>query len=84
MEKNLVIYGTGGFAREVHEILERNTENYNFLGFLDDNELLMGTEVHGSRIIGGLNWLEDNLETQLLLVLGVLFSKGKLSIKSGK
>ncbi|MBH1982960.1 MAG: acetyltransferase [Burkholderiales bacterium] len=65
MKQNVVIFGCGGFAREVHQIIEDinaaagNEVSLNFLGFLDGNTSLHGTEVHGYPVLGGLEWLDQ-------------------------
>lgn len=58
--KNLVIYGSGGFAREVHQIIEdinAVSPSINFLGFLNDDEASHHEKIHGCEILGGMDWL---------------------------
>ena len=57
---DLVVYGTGGFAREVHQVVEDlNTdgETWNVLGFLDDDASQEGATIHGLPVLGGRSWL---------------------------
>ena len=53
--RDLVVYGTGGFAREVHQVVEdinRDKVMFNVLGFLDDAQTNWGKEVHGLPVLG--------------------------------
>lgn len=62
MIKNLVIYGSGGFGREVLELIKdiNNAENkkWNILGFLNDSPDMHGVIVNEYPILGGVEWLE--------------------------
>lgn len=52
---DLVIIGASGFGREVAWLVERINQNdptWNLLGFIDDNELLKGTEINGYKVLG--------------------------------
>ena len=70
----VVIVGTGGFAREVHEILElRNADKQDveFIGFLDDNEDMHGKEVHGCEVLGGVVWLKGQNPEEVKVINGI-------------
>lgn len=57
----LVIYGAGGFAREVLMLLkdlQRSTPSWEVLGFLDDDPAAAGRRIHGLPVLGGREWLE--------------------------
>lgn len=76
MEK-IVFFGTGGFAREVHEIIESLNEQWSMvqqklsmLGFLDGNEEMHGKEVHGLPVLGGLEWLKTNKDVGVVVAIG--------------
>jgi sugar O-acyltransferase (sialic acid O-acetyltransferase NeuD family) len=59
--RDLVIFGTGGFAREVHQLVEdlnADRQTWNVLGFLDDDALMEGESLHQLPILGGRGWLE--------------------------
>ena len=52
---NIVLYGAGGFGKEVAYIIERVNEvesTYHLLGFLDD-----GAQYHEGLTINGYPWL---------------------------
>lgn len=58
--KDIVIVGAGGFGREVAWLIERINEvnaEWNLLGFVDDNEEVLGTEVNGYKVLGNIDWL---------------------------
>ncbi|MDX8289031.1 acetyltransferase [Metabacillus indicus] len=72
-----VVFGTGGFAREVHEIIEYVDEQWSMvqekpslLGFLDGNIEMHGKEVHGLPVLGGLEWLERNKDVGVVVAIG--------------
>jgi len=55
--KNLIIFGVGGFGREILDVINAivQTENkWNFLGFSDDNIDLYGKIIHGFPVLGNL------------------------------
>lgn len=58
---DIVVVGTGGFAREVHQLLEdavADGEGWRVLGFLDDDPARAGDSVHDLPVLGGTSWLE--------------------------
>ena len=87
--RKTVIIGAGGFAKEVYEVFTKvsnwnKDDNSQFLGFLDDNETLHGTEFMGSRVIGGIDWLSDNPKTEIILGIGSPHIKRKIIDKISK
>lgn len=53
--KDLIIFGAGGFGREVAWAVERInkfTPTWNLLGFMDDNDGIQGTVINGYRVLG--------------------------------
>lgn len=74
MKKDLVIFGSGGFAREVHQIVEdinATAPTLNFLGFLDGNAANHGLQVHGATVLGGIEWLASAAAAGVHVVLAV-------------
>jgi sugar O-acyltransferase (sialic acid O-acetyltransferase NeuD family) len=70
---DLVIYGSTGFSREVHQIvcdLNRVEPRWNFLGFLDDSAERHGLEVHGEPVLGDATWLRGRPEVHVVLTMG--------------
>jgi sugar O-acyltransferase (sialic acid O-acetyltransferase NeuD family) len=69
----LVIFGAGGFAREVLELVrDINAESltYDVIGFLDDDRRLHGTVSNGLPVLGDSSWLERRLPLPAM-VLGL-------------
>ena len=70
---DLVIYGTGGFAREVHQLVEdavSDGADWNVLGFLDDDPEVTGTLVHDLPILGSRRWLGDRMSHAVAVGVG--------------
>jgi sugar O-acyltransferase (sialic acid O-acetyltransferase NeuD family) len=60
--RDLVIVGTGGFAREVHQLVEDvNAEksDWNVLGFIDDDPQRDEAVVHELPVLGTREWLSE-------------------------
>jgi sugar O-acyltransferase (sialic acid O-acetyltransferase NeuD family) len=58
--KDIVIIGAGDFGREVVWLIEdinAMKDEWNILGFVDDNADLLGKEFDGYKVIGNLDWL---------------------------
>lgn len=71
--KDLVIFGSGGFAREVLQIAQDQNEDqatWNVQGFLDDNSSLHGQELHDFPILGGADWLEGRESIWVVVAMG--------------
>lgn len=60
--KDVVIIGAGGFAREVAWLIEeinKKNEQWNILGFIDDNSGNIGKSLNGYKIIGNTDYLNE-------------------------
>lgn len=60
--KDIVIIGAGGFGREVAWLIEdinRERQEWNLVGFVDDNQTIQGTEVNGYKVVGDVDWLKQ-------------------------
>lgn len=58
--KDIVIYGAGGFGREITCLIRLINEKeplWNIIGFLDDNPELKGTVTEYGTVLGGAGWL---------------------------
>ncbi|MGG2084518.1 acetyltransferase [Lysinibacillus pakistanensis] len=79
--KNIVVYGSGGFAREVVHLIEAINEvnnEWNVLGYLDDNESNHGMKINELTVLGGANWLEKG--EVVYVAAGIGSPKAKKSI----
>ncbi|MER1984390.1 MAG: acetyltransferase [Solibacillus sp.] len=71
--KNIVVYGSGGFAREVVHLIEHINEvqeEWNVVGFLDDNTNNHGLVVNELPVLGGAEWLENKEDIHVALGIG--------------
>lgn len=60
--KDIVIIGAGGFGREVAWLIEdinKVYEEWNIVGFVDDNETIQESEINGYKVVGNVEWLKS-------------------------
>jgi sugar O-acyltransferase (sialic acid O-acetyltransferase NeuD family) len=67
MIKEIVIYGAGGFGREIACLIRLINESnrdvqWNLIGFLDDNPTLLGTTNEYGVVLGDASWLNSRNE----------------------
>lgn len=78
--KDLVIIGSGGFSKQVIEIVEQTNamrQEYNLIGIIDDNKKLHGTEILGYEVIGDTDFIEK--QSNQLNIHGVIaIAKGNI------
>ncbi len=63
--KKLILYGAsyygGEVADHIHDInISKNEPEWDLVGFLEDNPLMLGKERNGIPILGNKEWLETN------------------------
>jgi sugar O-acyltransferase (sialic acid O-acetyltransferase NeuD family) len=79
----LVIFGTGGFGREVHELVEDVLEAAALQsvlhGFLDGDPAMHGQRVHGLPVLGGIDWVRANPGAAVLIGIGSPVVKRRIS-----
>ena len=78
--KDLVIIGAGGFGREVAWLIERINqvkEEWNLMGFVDDNDEIQNKEVNGYKVIGNIEWLQQQ-EIYVVNAIGDPITKKKI------
>jgi sugar O-acyltransferase (sialic acid O-acetyltransferase NeuD family) len=57
---DIVVYGAGGMGQEVADlILALDGDDWDLLGFIDDDPGLDGKEILGLPVLGGRDWLAD-------------------------
>ncbi|WP_248513621.1 acetyltransferase, partial [Sporosarcina sp. NCCP-2222] len=82
--KDIVIYGSGGFAREVAQLIEDINERsaqWNLLGFIDDNIENHGYVINELPVLGGLEWIVAKEEIAVVLGIGSPNAKKKVVAK---
>lgn len=70
----IVIFGGGGFAREVHQLIEdinAVAPTWHCMGFLDGDASRHGTLIHDLPVLGGVEWLESDACEGTSLVVAV-------------
>jgi sugar O-acyltransferase (sialic acid O-acetyltransferase NeuD family) len=76
---DLVIFGIGGFAREVHQLVEDLVSDgaaWNVVGFIGD-QLGQIEQVHGLPVLGDRSWLRDR---DIAVAIGVGSTPARRSI----
>ena len=71
--KDLVIVGTGGVGKETALIVEDINEisqEWNLLGFIDDNKELIGKEINGYKVLGDREFL-NNFDKEVYVVIAI-------------
>ena len=61
--KSVVIFGAGGFGRQVLEIFRdcnKVSNQWDVVGFIDDDATKHGRLINGCPVLGGLKWLKEN------------------------
>lgn len=71
--RRIVIVGTGGHAREIHELIEdinASAPAWEILGWLDSNAAAHGTTVHDLPVLGDVDWLQANPDVYVTVAIG--------------
>jgi len=82
MNKKVVVFGCGGFGREVMWVLEENIENgdnWEILGFIDDRAELTGQVINNYKVLGTTDWLIEYKE-EINVIIGVGSSQKRKKI----
>jgi sugar O-acyltransferase (sialic acid O-acetyltransferase NeuD family) len=78
--KDIVIIGAGGFGREVVWLIEcinKVANEWNIVGFVDDNESIQGTVINGYKVVGNIEWLRHQ-EFYVVNAIGDPITKKKV------
>jgi sugar O-acyltransferase (sialic acid O-acetyltransferase NeuD family) len=70
---DVVVYGASGFGQQVMFWVEdaATEESWNVLGFLDDDDTVLGSERAGYEVLGGRQWLEAREGARPGVVVGI-------------
>jgi len=69
----IVIYGSGGFAREVVHLIEdinEKKEEWEVLGFIDDNIENHGEIINDLPVLGGIDWINEQGSIAVAMGIG--------------
>lgn len=78
----IVIYGSGGFAREVAHLIEdinAQEQQWEVLGFIDDNQENHGKIVNELPVLGGKEWFHS-YQDKISVVMGIGSPRAKKAI----
>lgn len=81
--KDIVIFGAGGFGREVAQLIEEinmDKKSWNLLGYIDETTGKQGTTINKNIVLGGVDWLKENMKYDLWTVCAVADPRGKYRI----
>lgn len=76
MTRRIAIFGAGGFAREVLQIIldinasEASCQPWQPVGFVVDPAYVNDTLIHGLPILGSLEWLKANPDVDVVIAVG--------------
>ena len=82
--KDLIIIGVGGVGREaalIAEEINEQTQEWNILGFVDDNESVQNTYINGYPVLGKSQYLQ-NYKDEVYVFCGISNYKVKKKIIS--
>ncbi len=71
--KKLIIIGASGFGREVAWLVERinkKTQEWDLIGFIDDNISIQENVINGYRVLGTTNNIKDYPEAYYVCAIG--------------
>lgn len=71
--KDIIIVGAGGFGREVAWLIEDinyKSNQWNLLGFLDDNAELHGKSLNNIPVLGSIEWLNGKNDIYYVCAIG--------------
>ncbi len=72
--KRIVIFGAGGLAREVADIFtacNQVKQEYQILGFIDDNPATHGKELNGFPVLGDFSWFDGADKSEIWATTGI-------------
>ncbi|MFZ5987886.1 MAG: acetyltransferase [Bacillota bacterium] len=81
--KDIVIIGAGNFGREAAQIVEDinlDKKEWNLIGFIDETQEKHGTLVNDIPVLGGFDWLKENLSSRIYAVCAIGNPKDKYNV----
>jgi len=77
MKEDCVIVGAGTYGQVYAEYLQ---EDYNILGFIDDDEKLSNTEINGIKVLGNFNFLLNSIENSVNVFIPIGNNKVRVEL----
>lgn len=81
MMKDIIIFGAGGFGREVAWLIERINKVqpiWNLLGFMDDTERIQRTEINGYKVLGKVGDIKRYPNSWFVCAIGASKAREKV------
>ncbi|OBW58440.1 transferase [Solibacillus silvestris] len=78
--KDIVIIGAGGFGRELAWLIEdinKQSSEWNIVGFVDDSEEIQNKVINGYKVVGNIEWLQ-NQQLNVVCAIGDPILKKKI------
>ena len=84
MAEKIVIYGAGGFGREVLQIIKdinaaSKSDAWMPVGFLVDQKYIKDDLINGLPILGSAEWLASNKDVKVIVALGSPSARKKIT-----
>ncbi len=80
--RKVVIYGIGGFARELHQLIDDLAAaggSVTCLGFLVDREFHTGARVHDLPVLGDADWLSGQPDVSVTIGIGTTVPRRRIA-----
>lgn len=71
--KKLIIFGAGGLGKDILwtiNDLNKTSNKFEIIGFLDEDKSKHGGEIHNIPILGGIDWLSGNEKFSCVIAIG--------------
>lgn len=85
MPRPLVIYGAGGFGRDVLQVVrdinEAQPGAWDLVGFLVDEEFVSASSVQGLPVVGSVEWLTRNPQVEVVIAIGAPAVRHRIAIR---
>lgn len=72
--KRIIIIGAGGQGREASQLIKdinRHHHTWELLGYIDDNQDIVGQQINGVKVLGTLNHLKEYRGEQIFVVCAI-------------
>lgn len=82
--QQIIIYGAGGFAREVAWLIERINDvnpQWEILGYIDDNKENHGKVINNYPVLGGTDYLNQFEKIAVTIAVGKSTTREKIAMK---
>lgn len=82
LKRPVVIVGTGGLAREIHQLIEDINavapESIEIKGWLDSDSSKLGKSIHGLPVFGDIDWLRQHPDVEVVIGIGAPSTRRKV------